>query len=469
MRARATIRKFLFSRLLITFTATILLTVVGSYYISHQRIQDHLDEVLVELGFIFKASTPVESLTPAALQKVRSQIQQEIFFTQKIPAQTQRRLLNNLKQLHRYQFQLWNRQGRLLAHSALVSKMPFIGTPGLGDQHTANQQWRVFTMPDEKQALIFVVAENYAFRHALIREIIVDDLYLSLFVYLPSGLFIWLIIGRGLKKMRGLASNIAQRVTDNLEPVDLKAVPVEVMPLIDQLNKLFLRVKQAYDREQRFAADAAHELHTPLAALRTQAQVALKTIDYKERFIQLQHIIASVDRCTHIIQQLLILCRLSPETAISDHFSQVDLSNLAAEVVAQLAPSAIDKQIDIELIADPTVRTLHGNATGLYAMARNLIDNAIRYTPVGGTIKVFVQSQTNAMLFRVVDNGPGIPEELHKRIFERFYRVLGTNVQGSGLGLAIVKETVKHHKGTITLNQPPGGQGLSVTILLPCS
>jgi two-component system, OmpR family, sensor histidine kinase QseC len=269
--------------------------------------------------------------------------------------------------------------------------------------------------------------------------------------------------------MQGLASQIAHRVADNLEPVALSAVPIEITPLIDHLNTLFLRLKQAYEREQRFASDASHELHTPLAALRTQAQVALKTVDKKERFLQLQQIIASVDRCTHIIQQLLVLCRLSPERIMSEHFSEIALKQLVSEVIAQLAPSAVSKGIDIEMVADDTTRLFMGNATGLYAMVRNLIDNAIRYIPEKGIIKILVEYKTDHTYLNITDNGPGIPIELRSRVFERFFRVLGTNVQGSGLGLSIVEEVVQQHKGTITLATAPEGQGLSVTVLLPYS
>jgi Two-component sensor kinase N-terminal len=203
VRAKTIIRKFLFTNLLITFTATILLTAIGSYYISHNSIQRHLDEVLIELGFIFRNSTPVENLTPAALRKMQEQIKEEIHFTQALPRQIQNRLRNDIKQRHHYQFQLWDRkQGRLLAHSALVSDTPLIGSPGLMDKTVANKRWRIFTIPDEKQNFIFIVAESYEFRRRLIHSIIMEDLYLALLVYTPSALFIWLIVSRGLKKCK---------------------------------------------------------------------------------------------------------------------------------------------------------------------------------------------------------------------------------------------------------------------------
>lgn len=312
--------------------------------------------------------------------------------------------------------------------------------------------------------IIPIVIGNYYLNKQIITT---NNLIIMSLTYLIAGLLIWFIIGRGLRSIKRVTQEVAQRAADHLDPVGLESVPMEIQPLIDELNKLFLRVKQAFDREQRFAADAAHELRTPLAALKTQAQVALKTTDPRERQAQLQTVITGVDRCTHVIQQLLTLCRMSPETTTAEEYTEIDLSKLAAEVIGQLAPLAVDKQIEIELIANDPNCILFGNTTGLHALIRNLVDNAIRYTPENGNIKVFVHSKKNHVVLRVVDNGPGIPPDLRSRVFERFYRVLGTSVQGSGLGLAIVLQIVKLHKGTVRLRVPKSGVGLEVVVTLP--
>ncbi len=461
------IRRFLLFNLLSTVIATIIITAFGNYYIDTQAINVGLDNLLVETGSLLKTITNnPRFLTPATLRVIQSQLNGNI------PKKnfSSAALLNltdvTQKQL-RYKFQLWDGDGKLLLSSEKTPTTPLISKPGLSDKIIDGQKWRTFTTYDSKRGVILVLAEQYAARHTMIHEMLVSDTYLTLFIYPLSGMFIWLIIGSGLKSIRFFAKEMAERAADHLDPVDLNEVPVEISPLVDELNKLFLRLQQAFEREQRFAADAAHELHTPLAALKTQAQVALKATDPQECYMHLKQVIASVDRCSHVIQQLLTLCRLSPETIMPEHFTQVNLSRIAAEVIAQLAPQAILKQIEIELIAKEADYTLLGNTTGLHVLIRNLVDNAIRYTPRGGIIKVLIFNTLDSIILQVVDNGPGIPDKLRARVFERFFRVLGTNAQGSGLGLAIVEQIAKLHKGSIGLDTPEEGTGLQVEVCFP--
>lgn len=309
--------------------------------------------------------------------------------------------------------------------------------------------------------------QHYGMRDYLAHRITMDDIYIMLIIYPITGLIIWFILGYGLKSIEKVTKEVSQRAADHLNPVDTEAVPLEVQPLVDELNKLFLRLKQAFEREQRFAADAAHELRTPLAALRTQAQVALKTTDAAERQLHLQNVLTGVDRCTHVIQQLLTLCRMTPEAITLEDQVPIDLAKIAAEVIVQLAPGAIDKQIELELMAEESHYRIMGNITGIHALIRNLIDNAIRYTPEKGSIKVIVTHIPDFVILRVIDTGLGIPAELRSRVFERFFRVLGTTVQGSGLGLAIVQQIVKLHRGTVRLGVPENGIGLEVEVRLP--
>lgn len=465
---KLSIRKFLLINLLLAITATTIVTGIGNYYIDQEEIHKNLDNLLSQAGLAFEAFVDAKNINKINAQHIQQRLNSipqhaKNYFQPNITFNK-----NNHLYEYRYQFQLWNDQGELILHSANAPTTSLASPEtGFSDKYNNDKLWRVFTIHDTKDHLVFVVAEHYNVRNSLAQHIMKDDLYIMLLIYPLSGLLIWIIIGRGLRGIGKFAEEIAKRAADKLDAVDLEAVPAEITPLVDELNKLFLRLKQAFEREQRFAADAAHELRTPLAALKTQAQVALKATDAHERQMHLHQVIAGVDRCTHVIQQLLTLCRLNPETVALEDLTQVDLPKIAAEVIAQLAPHAVAKQIEIELVAKDSNCVITGNATGLYALIRNLVDNAIRYTPENGAIKVAIFNQLENVILRVTDNGPGIPAELRSRVFERFFRVLGTNTQGSGLGLAIVLQIAQLHHGNVTLGAPESGEGLEVEVSFP--
>ncbi|BBB15005.1 sensory histidine kinase in two-component regulatory system with QseB [Candidatus Rickettsiella viridis] len=446
----------------------IIITALGNYYIDNQAINETLDSSLVETGSLIKTIMHTPDLAiPAKLQAIQSQLNAHPSLKKALIEEDKFKLDEIIKENNRYKFQLWDSDGKLLLNSPQAPTIPLIGKPGLSNKIIAGNKWRTFTIYDHQQGLILAIGEKHTSRYTLIRHMLIDDAYLTLLVYPLSGLFIWLIIGSSLKSIRFFAKELAERAADHLEPVNLNEIPIEISPLADELNKLFSRLQQAFEREQRFAADAAHELHTPLAALKTQAQLALKAADPQECYTHLKQVIAGVDRCTHVIQQLLTLCRLSPETIMPEHFTQINLARIAAEAVAQLAPQAILKQIEIELVATDSEYKLLGNATGLHVLIRNLVDNAIRYTPHGGMVKVVILNLPHAIHLHVIDNGPGIPEKLRSRVFERFFRVLGNNAQGSGLGLAIVEQIAKLHHGSIHLDQPATETGLKVEVRFP--
>ena len=224
--------------------------------------------------------------------------------------------------------------------------------------------------------------------------------------------------------------------------------------MIDELNKLFFRLKEGFERETRFAADAAHELRTPLAALKAQAQVALNTNDINEKNIALQKVIASVNRNTHIVQQLLTLSKLVPDQNGAEDLDAVNLSKITREILVMLAPAAIEKQIELEYESDThgSIASFPGNPTAISILVRNLVDNAIRYTQANGNVRVRVYQKKSDVVLEVQDSGPGIPKAFRSRVFERFFRELGNQSTGSGLGLAIVQQIAILHHATIVLD-----------------
>lgn len=305
--------------------------------------------------------------------------------------------------------------------------------------------------------------------HALGFQIIVDDLYIMLLTFPLSGLLIWIIIGRGLDSLDRVAVEVSNRAPTHLEPVRLESVPEEIRPLVDELNYLFLRLRDGFEREKRFAADAAHELKTPLAAIKAQAQVALNTPHVEEKDAALHKLIASVNRSTHIVQQLLIMSTLVPETFSTEMQDNIELSRIVRDVLAMFASVAIEKHIELEFKQNNNIPMIKGNPTALAILFRNLIDNAIRYGHDDAVIQVSMTFDEEYVIVDVCDQGPGIPKELHARVFERFFRILGNKSTGSGLGLAIVNQICHMHHAKIILEKPSDRSGLIVRIFFPRS
>ncbi len=364
----------------------------------------------------------------------------------------------------KYYFQLWDNQGNLVLYSAKANHLNLDVSPlGLSDLKVNGHTWRIFKLYDEQNHINYIVGERYTIRDQLSHNIALNNFYILLITFPLSAILIWFIVGWGFRSVKRITNEVSNRAPTYLEPVDMHEVPIEIKPLIEELNFLFERLHEAFEREKRFAGDAAHELRTPLAALKTQVQVALKTTDEKEREALFEKLIPSVDRIVHIMQQLLTLSRLVPEAASVYDISDINLSKITAEIIAHLVPMAIEKHIEIELDAPSNIH-LKGNLTGISIMIRNLVDNAIRYTPINGRVNVEILEGSERIILRVIDTGPGIPEELRSRVFERFYRIIGSNTSGSGLGLAIVQQIALLHQAAIKLLSPKKGTGLIIEV-----
>lgn len=318
--------------------------------------------------------------------------------------------------------------------------------------------------------LVIAATGNLLLAHhdPLLRPFATQVAWNNLFILLCTCPFLafilWIIIGYSLKSLKQLTSSLKTRNPRNFEPIYLAKIPDEIKPSTEAINHLFKQLKETFEQNERFSGDAAHELRTPLAALKTQAQVALRTSNEEERKLGLQNVISGVDRCTHIVQQLLALSRFGSDSLLND-MHRVALSKLAIEVTAQLAPIALNKNIEIEFHESNTNVFIYGNETALIILIRNLIDNAIRYTPEEGQIHIHVRKHKKYVALSVVDTGQGIPPELRSRVFERFYRVLGSSASGSGLGLAIVKQIAELHHAKVKLRNGLLGQGLSVHVI----
>lgn len=464
---KSSIRKFLLINLLLAITITTTLTAIGNYYLDQKDIQEHLDTLMAVSALSYQALLG-DDLHQRPLTKIQNALD---VIPERIENFYQRRFLSDIppkNYLDKFNFQVWSNGGKLLLHSSTAPKIPLTSElDGFSDKVLLDQKWRVFTSYNDKAGIRTVLAERYDTRNELGHRIAQDDLYIMLLTFPLSGLLIWIIIGRGLDSLDRVAQEVANRAPTHLEPVDLQEVPEEIKPVIDELNKLFYRLQEGFEREKRFAADAAHELRTPLAALKAQAQVALNTDSVDEKNLALHKLIASVNRSTHIVQQLLTMSKLVPEATNLHEGDAANLVKITREILAMLAPSALEKKIELEFDHDPQTPTISGNQTALGILVRNLVDNAIRYCKENGKVSVRIFKKQAALILEVQDNGPGIPLELQARVFERFFRVLGNKSPGSGLGLAIVRQICDLHGATVELKSPDEGTGLIIRVSFP--
>ena len=317
--------------------------------------------------------------------------------------------------------------------------------------------WIDTDIPAGNGASVLVqVAETLEKRKTLATEIVKGTM-VPQFVTLPLAvLLVWLALVRGIKPLAQLEKRIRARKSDDMSPLDETAVPEEVAPLVSSINDLLSRLKVSLTTQTRFLADAAHQLKTPLAGLRMQADLAQRETDADELKKSLKHLGLASIRATNMVNQLLALAR-AETTGRSLAKHRIDLVDIVSEVMADSVPRALEKKIDIGYdgpAGGDRSSQLEGNATLLKELVRNLIDNAINYTPGGGqvTLRLLTDRFSGVLVLIVEDSGPGIPEAERELVFQPFYRALGTNVDGSGLGLAIVQEIVQQHGAIISID-----------------
>jgi signal transduction histidine kinase len=274
------------------------------------------------------------------------------------------------------------------------------------------------------------------------------------------GGWIWFATWRGLKPLDEVAAELGKRAPDHLDPLAPAAAPHEIRPLLEALNALFGRVGQTLDNERRFTADAAHELRTPLAAITAQAQVAVRARDAAERDHALAQLTTSARRASHLIEQLLTLARLDPAADLP--ISELRLDLLAAEICADHGAAVLEKNIALELDA-PVPVVMTGNDAMLRVLLRNLVDNAVRYTPTDGKVGVGVTALHGEVLLTVSDSGPGIPAEQRDNALRRLHRLAGQDIEGSGLGLSIVARIAELHGARLVLEDNTPGLRVSLT------
>lgn len=361
----------------------------------------------------------------------------------------------------RVTFQIWGPGNVLLLHAANAPQQPLTRSEhGFSNATINGSRWRTFSIRDKSGKYLIEVAELSKERDELSHDI-AGSFLKPLWISVPLlALLLWMAVTRSLRPLVNLTLEVARRDSNNLSQLHPDRAPREIVPLIDRINILFGRIETSLQKERRFTSDAAHELRTPVAGIKAQAQVARSATNEVERIHALDNVIIGCDHAAHLIDQLLILSRLD---ILNEKASEsCSLRILAAEEMETAAPAALNNKIKLELsMVDDAI--VCGNPLLLRLMLRNLIDNAIRHTGPGTTVQIGTTSEQGKIALFVRDNGPGISEAEIERATERFYRSMNTKAPGSGLGLSIVKSIADIHSASLHLSNIEGG-GLVVSI-----
>lgn len=439
------IRRTLLVWLLLGLATVAVLTTIATYVETRREIGDLFDLQLKQLAY----STRIDDLVRGRPASVPPREGQRVSGVSEIVTQ------------------IWDRNGVLVYFSQAGAGLPVPATEGYSDVVQNGRAWRIYTHVDGKHAL--QVAHALDERREIAASTALRTL-LPLAALIPFlGVLIWYAVGRGLRPLDAMSRAVAKRRPDAMAPLAETGLPRELLPLAGSLNALLVRLDEALAAQRRFTADAAHELRTPLAALKLQAELAERAPDAAARTAAMGELEAGVDRASRLVDQMLTMARLEPD-ATPRHFEATDLVPLAKDALIARAGLAAARGIDIGLTRADRIG-LHGDPATLSMLLANLLDNALRYTPAGGRIDVAVANDGGRALLKVADTGPGIPPEERERVFERFHRGPGQDAgggaTGSGLGLSIVRRIADAHGATVDLGAAPDGTGLVVSIRFP--
>ncbi len=360
--------------------------------------------------------------------------------------------------------------------------------PDFHDATIGGEQVRVaciiFAVPSTKKTVTIQVAQTLQARQKLAGDILTGVVLPQLVTVFLSAAVVLFGVRRGLSPLTNLRDAVESRTPLDLRPIPDENVPKEAKPLVQAINGLLVRLGEDIDAQRRFVANAAHQLRTPIAGLKTQTELALRQTEPSDIQHALSLIHTGAERATRLSNQLLSLAKAEPGAG-SFARQIVDLNVIAKQAVHELVAPAVAKNLDIGFDSESSDAMVFGDPSNLHEMLSNLIENAVRYTPPGGHVTVrvgsvdqtsIVQSSINQtsnagdqVVVIVEDDGPGIPVEEHERVFERFYRVTerAREVSGSGLGLSIVREIARAHSAEVTLAAGPGGNGTKVTVVFP--
>ena len=333
---------------------------------------------------------------------------------------------------------------------------------GFSDAAVAGRNWRVFSGWDVEGQVLVQVAEDHALRERLLAHYTLSGLPAVLFGVPLLGVLVWLIVGAAVRPLAHLGHEVSRRGPADLHPLADGGAPTEIQPLVERLNALFARIGDSMQAERRFTSHAAHELRTPIAAIRAQAEVARDTRDQAARGPALDRVIEGCDRAARLVDQMLLLARID-ERAVPSVPPATRLDHAASRVIADLAPAALARDVTLELATDGAVTAAVDGAL-LEVLLRNLLDNAVRHGRGPGVVTVSCRAGPGAAVLEVADQGPGVTDDELARLGQRFYRASNAQGPGSGLGLSIVQRVAENCGGTVTYRRGAGDRGLVVSV-----
>lgn len=461
------IRKYILIYLGITITFFCsCLIILSNYYLDQKDIQQHLDSLMVISALNFNAT--LETLDKNEIKEVQKKFDNLHELYEHDFAHIHYTPFSIKQHFKNFNFQILDKDGHRLISS---SEQPFfpdniIHKKGFSNIHLGQTEWRIFISKHPKLNIYIILSEKLEYRSELIKKITIHDLVFLFFIFPITAILIWATVTKSLSPLKQIANEVKRRDPFHLSALNLKQTPEEILPLVNEINQLLQRLKNALSREQAFAADAAHELRTPLAAIKTLSQSALNHQNPEEIYPILQKITQNVDRGSHVVQQLMNMSKTMPEANLVEHFKPIDLSRITRETLATLVQEAFNKNMEIEFECEKQSPPILGSQIAIEIMIRNLVDNAIRYSYKNTKIFVSIFEKNDKLILEICDQGPGIPIDKQNKVFERFFRTHGPKFQGTGLGLAIVKQIASLHKADIHIDNT-NSKGLKIQIRFP--